>query len=201
MNNMGQIQIVDNWYINNLSGFDEYISKTAIYCNDRTVGSGTWVATGDAFSGFDYAAYSRLVDGKSPTYICSNANDRFTVSTSTGNGKLTYPIGLITADEVSYAGGVNGTNNSSYYIAQNATTRELYWWTMSPGSWILGVVYGFRVGGSAYPGRLGYSYITLTSGIRPVISLKSCVLNSGGNGTASDPYTVELTDTCSQSDN
>ena len=194
--------VLDNWYINNLSGFDEYISKTAIYCNDRTVGSGTWSATGSTFY---YAAYSRLVDGKSPTYICGNVNDRFTASTSTGNGKLTYPIGLITADEVAYAGGKNGTNNSSYYIAQNAKTGATYWWTMSPSSWennlgnhSAGV---FSVGGSAATGNLNYNNVNTTYGVRPVISLKSCVQYNSGDGTAGNPYTVELSDTCSTAEN
>ena len=190
--------VVDNWYINNLSGFDEYISKTAIYCNDRTVGSGTWTATGYSF---DYAADSRLVDGKSPTYICGNENDRFTASTSTGNGKLTYPIGLITADEVAYAGGKNGTNNSSYYIAQNAKTGADYWWTMSPSSWSYDYAYVFRVGGSAATGGLGSDDLDYTHGVRPVISLKSCVQYNSGDGTASNPYTVKLTDTCSTAEN
>jgi len=33
--------------------------------------------------------------------------------------------------------------------------------------------------------------------VRPVLSLKSCVLVSSGNGTASSPYKVELPSTCS----
>ena len=202
--------VLDEWYINNLSGFDGYISKTAIYCNDRTVGDGNWTATGNSIeSSFTYAAYSRLVIGKSPTYICGNENDRFTVSTSTGNGKLTYPIGLITADEVAYAGGVNDTNNSSYYIAQNAKTGARYWWTMSPSDWLGSNSSNFRayvieVGGSSDTGSL-YNYqngeVDNTYGVRSVVSLKSCVLYSGGNGTASNPYTVKLTDTCSTAEN
>ena len=190
--------VLDNWYINNLSGFDEYISKTAIYCNDRTVGSGTWTATG---SDFYYAAYSRLVSGKSPTYICGNENDRFTVSTSTGNGKLTYPIGLITADEIAYAGGMYNTNNSSYYIAQNAKTGAAWWWTMSPFSWSYSQAHVFSVGGSTAAGALNYSHVNITFGVRPVISLKACIQYSNGNGTASDPYTVELPESCANVEN
>ena len=195
--------VLDEWYINNLSGFDGYISKTAIYCNDRTVGSGNWTASGR--STFYYVAYSRLVSGKSPTYICGNENDRFTASTSTGNGKLTYPIGLITADEVAYAGGKIGTNNSSYYIAQNVNTGATYWWTMSPFYWSSlnndwrAVV--FVVGGSAATGLLGSEGVYSPGGVRSVVSLKSCVLYSGGSGTASDPYTVELAGGCANVEN
>ena len=191
---------IDNWYVDNLSRFGEYISKTAIYCNDRTVGSGTWTATGSTFY---YAAYSRLVSGKSPTYICSNENDRFTASTSTGNGKLTYPIGLITADEVAYAGGVWNTANLSYYIAQNAKTGATYWWTMSPYNWGDIYFYGgssiFRI--ESNNGTLNRFAADANYNIRPVISLKSCVQYNSGDGTSSDPYTVKLTDTCSTSEN
>ena len=192
--------VVDNWYTSNLSSYSGYISKTAIYCNDRTVGSGTWSATGDTFY---YAAYTRLYTNKTPTFTCSNANDRFTASTTTGNGKLTYPIGLITADEISYAGGLYGTNNTSYYIAQNASSGASWWWTMSPYFWNSNgsYAYMFYVGGSSSTGRLNNNYVIGTRGVRPVISLKSCVLASGGDGTASDPYTVELAEGCANVDN
>jgi len=193
--------VVDNWYTSNLSSYSGYISKTAIYCNDRTVASGyTWSATGNTFY---YAAYTRLNTNKTPTFTCSNANDRFTASTSTGNGKLTYPIGLITADEISYAGGLYGTNNTSYYIAQNASSGASWWWTMSPYYWHGNIsnAFVFGVGGSSITGRL-YNYnVVNTYGVRPVISLKACVLASGGSGTASDPYTVELPSACSSVEN
>ncbi len=192
--------LVDNWYASNLNSYSGYISKTAIYCNDRTVGSGTWSATGSTFY---YAAYTRLRTNKTPTFACSNANDRFTASTSTGNGKLTYPIGLITADEISYAGGLYGTNNSNYYIAQNASSGASWWWTMSPDYWSSNYSYAyvFYVGGSSATGRLYNSLVSITRGVRPVISLKSCVLASGGSGTASDPYTISLTNSCATLEN
>ena len=191
---------IDNWYSSNLNSYSGYISKTAIYCNDRTVASGdTWSATGNTFY---YAARERLQTNKTPTFACSNANDRFTASTSTGNGKLTYPIGLITADEISYAGGVQGPNNSNYYIAQNASSGASWWWTMSPISWnSSGYASVFVVGGSSGTGGLDNWIVNGTNGVRPVISLKSCVLASGGSGTASDPYTVELPSACSSAEN
>jgi len=191
--------VVDNWYVSNLNSYSGYISKTAIYCNDRTVGSGGWSATGYTFY---YAAYTRLRTNKTPTFACSNSNDRFTSSTTTGNGKLTYPIGMITADEISYAGGLWNTNNSSYYIAQNASSGASWWWTMSPYNWDSGGdARVFYVGGSSSTGYLDFDWVYYTNGVRPVISLKSCVLASGGSGTASDPYTVELPSACSSAEN
>ena len=192
--------VIDNWYTSNLSSYSGYISKTAIYCNDRAVASGsTWSATG---SEFYYAAYTRLYINETPTFVCSNSSDRFTASTSTGNGKLTYPIGLITADEISYAGGRWATPNSNYYIAQNASSGASWWWTMSPGEWDrFGNAFVFSVTGSSNTGYLGSYGVNHSHGVRPVISLKSCVLASGGDGTASDPYTVELAEGCANVDN
>ena len=189
---------VDNWYSSNLNSYSGYISKTAIYCNDRTVASGyTWSSTGSTFY---YAERERLIDNKTPTFACSNANDRFTASTSTGNGKLTYPIGLITMDEVYYAGGYTA-NNSNYYMAQNASSGASQWWTMSPNRLGYGSALVFHVGGSSNSGRLNYGSVSNSYGVRPVISLKSCVLASGGSGTASDPYTVELPSSCATLEN
>ena len=198
-------KIVDTWYQTNLlNNYDGYISKTAIYCNDRTVGSGNWKATG--YSTFYYAAYSRLVSGKSPTYMCSNENDRFTASTTTGNGALVYPIGLITADEVSYAGGVSTANNTSYYIVQNASINATQWWTISPSGYFpnsnnVNDPTMIVIGASTKKGRIFTDQVYHYSGVRPVISLKSCVQYNSGDGTASNPYTVKLTDTCSSAEN
>ncbi len=189
---------VDNWYTSNLNSYSGYINKTAIYCNDRTVASGTWSATGSTFY---YAAYARLYINKTPTFVCSNANDKFTASTSTGNGKLTYPIGLITADEISYAGGLWATTNLNYYIAQNVSSGASWWWTMSPSYWNGNYARVFIVGGSSYTGYLSYDWTNNTYGVRPVISLKACVIASGGSGTASDPYIVSLAEGCANVEN
>ena len=189
--------VVDNWYADNLNSFDDYISKTAIYCNDRTTVDGRWATY---YTSIYHSGYSRLVTGKSPTYICSNSNDRFTASASTGNGALTYPIGLITADEVAYAGGLWGTNNSSYYIAQNATSGASYWWTMSPYAY-LEYANIFVVSGSYNIGLLSENDVFGDFGVRPVISLKSCVQYNSGDGTASNPYTVSLPSECATAEN
>ena len=164
------------------------------------VGSRSWSATGGIFY---YAAYARLEASKSPTYICSNAADRFTASETVGNGALTYPIGLITADEVAYAGGVWNTNNSSYYIAQNASNGASYWWTLSPYYWsiVSNAAYVFGVGGSSSTGYLSNNYVSNAYGVRLVISLKSCVNYASGDGTASSPYAVSVDSACSSAEN
>ena len=175
---------IDNWYISNLEakGYTKYLSTTAIYCNDRT-GDGTY-----------FGAYTRLITNKTPTYDCTDTNDKFTVDTSTGNGKLTYPIALMTADEVSFAGGVYGTNAPTWYYynsAKGSSTGSTWWWLLSPVIWVGSYARVFRVVGSSYPGHLSYGDVNYTGGVRPAVSLKSCVKTSGGDGSAGTPYTIE----------
>ena len=179
---------IDNWYATNLNtNYGKYISTTAVYCNDRTYtisGSNTL-----------FGAYTRLRTNKTPTYDCTDTNDKFTVDTSTGNGKLKYPIALMTADEVSFAGGLWATNAPTWYYynsANGSSTGTNWWWSLSPynlnGSGYAAV---FGVNGSSYPGRLNGSDVNLTNGVRPAISLKSCIKYSTGDGSAGTPYTIE----------
>ena len=184
--------IIDTWYENNLkTNYTKYLSTTAVYCNDRSNPAGGY-NTGN--STFYYGAYTRLYTNKTPSYDCTATEDKFTVDSSTGNGKLTYPIALMTADEVSFAGGLWATNASTWYYynsAKGSSTGSTYWWLLSPFDWDGSIAVVFDVRGSSGPGRLiGYD-VNNTSGVRPAVSLKSCVKTSGGDGSASAPYTIE----------
>ena len=188
---------IDNWYASNMTSYTKYLSTTAVYCNDREVGSGTYSATGSTFY---YAAYTRLVTNKTPTYDCSATEDKFTADTSTGNGKLTYPIALMTADEVSFAGGLWATNAPTWYYynsANGSSTGSIYWWLLSPHTWDGGNTVIFIIYGSSFPGFLNGYFASVEFGIRPVISLKSCVKWKSGDGSASSPYEIlETTSGC-----
>ena len=50
----------------------------------------------------------------------------------------------------------------------------------------------FLVRGSSYPGYLTNSLVNNSNVVRPVVSLKSSVLVTGGSGTGSDPYTLTI---------
>ena len=186
-------KIIDNWYKDNLNtNYGKYLSTTAVYCNDRTYtvdGSNTY-----------FGAYTRLMTNKTPTYDCSATEDKFTVDSSAGNGKLTHPIALMTADEVSFAGGLWATNAQTWYYynsANKSSTGSTWWWLLSPFSWngSRAVVFGVR--GSSYPGYLSGFIVNSTDGVRPAVSLKSCVKYSSGDGSASAPYTIlETTSGC-----
>ena len=181
---------IDNWYANNMTSYTKYLSTTAVYCNDREIGEGTYSATR---SNFYYAANTRLFTNKTPTYDCTNDNDKFTVDASTGNGKLTYPVSLMTADEIAYAGGVYDQEAPMWYYTNSSlesSTGETYWWSLSPYIWNGHSAFSWYVFGFDHPGYLDFNNVNYSSAVRPVVSLKACTLWFKGNGSASNAYEI-----------
>ncbi len=188
-NNSTIKEVIDVWYKNNLNtNYGKYISTTAAYCNDRNVIDGTYNT-----SSFSYAGRTRLYTNKAPTYNCLTTEDKFTITGNIGNGKLTYPIALMTADEISYAGGVYDKNSLTWYYynsVKSSSTGSINWWLISPFNWYGNTAYTFLVYGSNHSGVLGNSYVNNTLGVRPVISLKSDVVYKSGDGTPESPYEI-----------
>ena len=179
VNNSEIKTILDNWYESNLSNYTNYIDIGAGFWGDRTPYSGSGAGTTRTY----YAAYNRLFTNKTPSFKCANNSDLYTTTGSEdGNKALQYPIGLITADEVMYAGGKTSSNNSYYlYTGQ-------HYWTMSPyyfnGRYALVcVMYS--------SGALNNLGVDFTLGVRPVINLRGD-LSVTGTGTSTDPYEVSL---------
>ena len=176
---------VDNWYKTNIvdAGYSDKVADV-IYCNDRQIDtvSGYGNALGYGTNQTAYMARYRLDRNKSPILTCSQKNDAFTVSDTTkGNGALTYPVGLITADEMSMGGVVYGSIsiNKSYYLYTGST-----YLTMSPSSFDGSYAIEFRGGDTLY------NYLaTRAYGVRPVLSLKSDI-SVTGTGTQNDPYVL-----------
>ena len=174
---------VDNWYKTNIvdAGYSDKVADV-IYCNDRQIDtvSGYGNALGYGTNQTAYMPRYRLYTNKSPILTCTNQNDRFTVEdTSKGNGALTYPVGLITADEMSMGGAVRGISNSSYYLY----TGNFYW-TMSPYHFGAGRAHEFYVSSDGY---IYNRLVHTTYGVRPVLSLKSDI-SVTGSGTQNDPF-------------
>ncbi len=183
-NNSAAKTAVDNWYKINIADKDygKYIADV-IYCNDRSLYSGGGYASQTTY----YSTYNRLETNKNPVLTCSQKNDAFTVSdTSKGNGALTYPVGLITADEASLAGGVlNAAKiNTNYYLYTGN-----HYWTMSPRNADYNVAYVSHISHRGYIGYFPSNHTTPESYIRPVISLKPDT-RLIGNGTITSPFEV-----------
>ena len=190
-------KFIDNWYKTNLNSYTNYL-QDAIYCNDRSVIS--IIFRGEVFSGIgvntDLTAYSSVErnfvsNPSNPSLKCTNINDEFTVDSSNGNGALTYPVGLITTDEIIFAGGVAYNFAEGFYIEN----KDFYlfngydFWTMTPNNfaYMIASVDIFR--GSGF---IMYTSVDGGTGavVRPVISLKSNAI-IGGDGTINNPFVVE----------
>lgn len=194
---------LETWYETNLMNYADKIDGNAGFCGDRSVntGSSAW-APWDTKKGYGknataYGIFNRTRSTsdiywnliQTPTLKCKNNNDWYTTSQSlNGNKSLTYPIGLISADEVIFAGGMGGRNNARYYLC-----NEENYWTMTP------YISTLSVDGSAIVLRVGidgdldynFGYVSNSSfGIRPVINLKADVTVIG-NGTIDNPYIVQ----------
>ena len=180
---------IDNWYSNYLSNYTKYISTEAVYCNDRKAPSYS------ANSSFNYYINTRLNAGN-PTYDCEDIKDAF--SGTNNEAKLTYPIGLMTADEITYAGGYKYTSLTSpyawYYLNSTggSITGSTRWWLLSPDGWNGPYARSWFVSSSDSPGDLRNNYVGDSNGVRPVISIKSCTLWLSGNGSSSSPYEINL---------
>ena len=179
---------VDNWYKNNLTNYTKYLSTSAVYCNDRELAPGSTYSTSTS-SWFRHAPFERISKNKTPTYNCANIKDAF--SGSNAEAKLTYPIGLMTADEIVFAGGVAGTDKSTSYawfISNSAGTKVSAGWSLSPFNWdgSNATVWTWITGGEYLAG----SGVVNAFAVRPVISLKSCIKYSTGNGTYEAPYEI-----------
>ena len=181
---------LNDWYYDNLRNYADDIDTNAGFCNDRETRNGySW--TSQPSNIMFYKTHERLNVNKNPSFKCTNKNsDLFTISSSNkGNKSLQYPIGLITADEIIYAGGLTGSSNSSYYLY----TGQPYW-TISP--------YDFYAFGSINCARV-YSVNQFHSlgnfcvedwiepGIRPVINLNPDVKISSGDGSSQNPYVIQ----------
>ena len=176
------------WYNNNLSDYADKIADT-VWCNDKTnVTDTTYDPVGYTPNGLGFAknityygAMQRLVStsnsagGTGPSLKCKGELS-----------KINSKIGLITADELAYAGYAYRLKNSTTYLQENAT--DTHWWSLSP-SYFNGSFAGvWFVGGSL----CGFdTYNDGPSGVRPSISLKSTT-NATGEGTSSSPYIISI---------
>ncbi len=175
---------LDLWYENNIKNknYDIYISDNSSFCGDRTLYSGSGGNGIDTIQDTRYAPYERFKNSKA-IFKCPNINrDLYTLKNSNiGNKTLTYPIGLVTIDEIIFSG-FTGNTTSKYAWTNSSVT----YWTMSPAySNTESLIWTVNISGFAH------YRVDSTLALRPVINLKADVKISGGIGTINEPYVVE----------
>ncbi len=200
--------MIDSWYEENIKDTKyEELLEDIVFCNEKSVETD--------FSNYTYPGWLKVDNYKNdgsgtkktlyqgsgrvginagitkPTLTCSQLNDRFTVSNSIGNGALKYPIGLLSADEVVYAGSTGGfqgknteANNFDYYLFVGGK----HTWTMTPhradANNIMLVI--------GAEGNIGNEVVQMDNVlVRPVISIRSDIMIVDGNGTKISPYILK----------
>lgn len=199
---------LETWYANVLSkqsGFSVNQLVDAVWCNDKTVVTGTiggrtYDGNGASGNTSAYGSSKRIMasnlaaGGTGPTFKCPTNNNnlsRFTVSNSDGNKLLRYPIGLLTVDEIAYAGSIYGNSTSgvtdlsdrNIYLMDNAADGFR---SMTPYDYngLMAIV--FTVDGK---GVLNIDAVnSANQGLRPAITVVNTVYTNGGDGTATNPY-------------
>ena len=170
-------QALEQWYTGTTLKDNDLVADQ-IFCNDRSASinqTTDWASTG---IDYEYGAHGRLFSNKKPILTCPTESDKFTVNTSNGNGALTYPVGLITADEVVMAGFSSG---SYLFFRSCYNTGSPYSYSGSNGTPYAFVYYSC--------GSMDLNNANSNAAVHSVISLASTVELSG-EGTYTNPYTV-----------
>ena len=160
---------LESWYQTNIgskSNLAKTVATGAYYCEQAKVKDDDSYTSGNATM-FTYDKYT-------PDFKC----------TTDGNGKgiVNASVGLLTYDEVVYAGGY-GKSNMNYYLYNNT-----YFLTMSPAGFITsGSSYVWRVNNSGY---ISSCNVFNSNAVRPVLNLNADTKISGGNGTSENPFVV-----------
>jgi len=158
------------WYDTHLSNFSKYLSSST-FCSDMDVyttsqyedhycsSSSNGLCTNKHFN-----AYDRLYNKKEPKLLCTEKSS----------------IGLLTADEIAFAGAVYGQNNKTFYLYTGSE-----FWTMTPHNFDNNPYSGasvFTYGSSLSSNQINYTLVS-----RPVINLKAGITYTG-EGTKDNPY-------------
>ncbi len=188
--------VIDSWYINNLQEEEKALSGSTGFCGERSLAIG-FEGKGYSNQVTYYKADDKIFKKRIPSFDClDSAHDLYTTKNNkgTGNGALDYPIGLITIDEASYAGGIGGNvsqkfNNYGYWL----WTGNVYW-TLSPSTFSINDNGYFAA--ISYVGNNGNLYANSafnSYAVRPVVNVKPEYFKTESKeGTISNPYFVEI---------
>ena len=189
-NNSTILTNLEAWYNNDLKTYESVIADS-VWCNDKTN------VTDTTYNPWYWSNVNGLGYGANKTYYGATKRLVSTSGSTGGTGpslkcngelsKINSKVGLITADELAFAGYAYELQNTTTYLQENAT--DTYWWSLSPRNFNGSYADVWSVGGS--DGAFVNSYVYGPDGVRPLISLKSTT-NVTGEGTSSSPFIISM---------
>ena len=160
---------LENWYQTNIGSkldLAKNVVSGAYYCEQAKAKQSDSATSGSA----TMTTYNKYT----PDFKCS--------SDGNGKGVVNVSVGLLSYDEVVYAGGYYGKENPNYYLR-----NYNHFWTMSPA--------GFQSSSYVWnvrsTGDMNKNYTGDTNTLRPAINLKTDARISLGDGTKENPFVVE----------
>jgi hypothetical protein len=161
---------LESWYQTNIGSkadLAKNVASGAYYCEQAKAKQSDSYTSGNT----TIPTYSKYT----PDFKCaSDGNNKGVVNAS---------VGLLTYDEVVYAGGYYGQNNNNYYLYNNT-----YFWTMSPAGFSGSDSFVWDV---TTAGNINYGYVNYPLAVRPVLNLTADTKISSGDGTKENPFMVE----------
>ena len=195
----------DQWYVDNLSDVSSLFEDT-VFCNDRSLDPESTLASKDntykirrtvylGAGARGWETYQNAAHKFRVTLECSK-NDSFSTGSDIGNGKLTYPVGFITADEASMVGENERIRGCYEHGWLNQQGRGGYFIIPSPQRIYVDSVYGEHpyseiTGGFPYGLSIFTTKDNASSSVRPVVSLVPRIVPKGGDGSAEHPWIIE----------
>jgi len=162
---------LESWYQTNIgskSDLAKNVASGAYYCEQaKAKYSDSWTSGSATMT--TYNKYT-------PDFKCATDGN--------GKGQVSGSVGLLTYDEVVYAGGYYGQSNGNYYLNNSA----IYWWTMSPAGISGSYSYVWFVGTA---GGINSYNVSITTRLRAVLNLTADIQISDGDGTKDNPFVVE----------
>ena len=163
----------DDWCIGDRTtayDYDTYALKTET--TEELMNAGT---------SFNYSAGKRIYGDKTPTLKCDGSKER--------DGEIdTNKVGMLTFDEIAFAGATDSSSNSRYYLNKNATSNS--WWALSPSNFDVdrSRVFSFSV---YRDGDLSNGFVSGAGSFRAAVTLSSSTKIISGDGTVNNAYVVK----------
>jgi hypothetical protein len=161
---------LESWYQTNIGSKKDLaknVASGAYYCEQAKVKQSDSYTSGSA----TMTTYNKYT----PDFKC--------IADGNGKGVVNASVGLLSYDEIAYAGGYYNQINGNYYLYNSAINC----WTMSPAGFSdsRSNVWGVSTSGYINNYLVNFAYYTL----RPVLNLNADTLVTG-DGTSENPFVI-----------